>query len=58
MGGDGDFRVRHEQAIRNIGQLKNECDALRGELRNLNLELGDLDADGNTLKTQLDQRNI
>jgi chromosome segregation ATPase len=26
---DGDFRVRHEQAIRNIGQLKNEVDALR-----------------------------
>lgn len=23
VGGDGEFRVRHEQAIRNIGQLKN-----------------------------------
>ena len=33
-------------------------DALRAELRNLNLELGDLETDGNTLRTQLDQRNI
>lgn len=45
-------------ALRNISQLKNEADALRAELRDRNLELGDLDTDGNTLRTQLDQRNI
>lgn len=44
--------------MRNIAQLKNEIDATKAELRDRNLELGDLDADGNTLKTQCDQRNI
>jgi chromosome segregation ATPase len=55
---DHAFRGRHDIALRNIAQLKNEIDATKAELRDRNLELGDLDADGNTLKTQCDQRNI
>ena len=55
---DEAFRRRHDVALRNIQQLKNQIDATKVELRDRNLELGDLDADGNTLKTQCDQRNI
>lgn len=34
--------MKHEAAVRNIGQLKNEIDALRAELRDKKLEIGDL----------------
>ena len=44
--------------MRNIGQLKNEIDALRADLREKSLELNDLESDENTLIGQLDQRAI
>jgi hypothetical protein len=44
--------------LRNIGQLKNEIDALRADLREKSLELNDLESDENTLIGQLDQRAI
>jgi len=34
--------MRHEAAVRNIGQLKNEIDALKAELRDKKLETNDL----------------
>jgi len=34
---DKEFRMRHEAAVRSIGQLKNEIDSLRGEMRNKKL---------------------
>jgi hypothetical protein len=37
--------MRHEAAVRNIGQLKNEIDALRAELRDKKLEATDLEGD-------------
>lgn len=39
---DSDFKERHDIALRSIGQLKNEIDALRADLRQRNLELSDL----------------
>lgn len=55
---DADFRERHEFALRNIAQFKNEIDALRADLREKNLEINDLESDENTLIGQLDQRAI
>jgi hypothetical protein len=55
---DADFKERHDFALRNIGQLKNEIDALRADLREKSLELNDLESDENTLIGQLDQRAI
>lgn len=55
---DADFRDRHEFALRNISQFKNEIDALRADLREKNLEINDLESDENTLIGQLDQRAI
>ena len=40
--GDADFKERHDLALRTISQLKNEIDALRADLREKNLEIGDL----------------
>ena len=42
---DREFKLRHEAAVRNIGQLKNEIDALRAELRDKKLESNDLESD-------------
>ena len=39
---DADFRERHDMAVRTIGQSKNELDAYRTDLRQKNLEIGDL----------------
>lgn len=50
--------MKHEAAVRNIGQLKNEIDALRAELRDKKLEIGDLESDSSALKQQLDEKNI
>jgi chromosome segregation ATPase len=55
---DSDFKEKHDFALRNIGQFKNEIDALRADLREKNLELNDLESDENTLIGQLDQRAI
>ena len=55
---DADFKERHDFALRSIGQLKNEMDALRADLREKSLELNDLESDENTLIGQLDQRAI
>ncbi len=50
--------MKHEAALRNIGQLKNQIDALKAELRDKKLEINDLEGDSNTLKQQLDEKNI
>lgn len=55
---DRDFKMKHEAALRNIGQLKNQIDALKAELRDKKLEINDLEGDSNTLKQQLDEKNI
>lgn len=50
--------MRHEAAIRNIGQLKNQIDALRAELRDKKLEASDLEADEAALKGAFDEKTI
>lgn len=55
---DAEFRERHEVALRTIGQIKNDVDASRADLRQKNLEINDLESDENTLNGQLDQRKI
>lgn len=55
---DSDFRNRRESAIRHIGQLKNETEAIKAEVRDKKLEIEDLRADEETIKNSLDQRNI
>ena len=50
--------MRHEGAVRNIGQLKNEIDALRAELRDKKLESNDLESDETALKQQYDEKTI
>ena len=55
---DADFKERHDLALRNISDLRNEIDSLRAEIRDRNLEINDLEADENTLRNQLDQRLI
>ena len=55
---DAEFRERHELALRTIGQIKNDVDANRSDLRQINLEISDLESDENTLNGQLDQRTI
>jgi chromosome segregation ATPase len=50
--------MKHEAAVRNIGQLKNEIDALRAELRDKKLEISDLESDSSSLKQQLDEKSI
>lgn len=42
---DADFKERHELALRNISDLRNEIDALRAEIRDRNMEINDLEAD-------------
>lgn len=39
---DRDFKMKHEAAVRNIAQLRNEIEALRAELRDKKLEIADL----------------
>lgn len=50
--------MKHEAALRNIGQLKNQIDALKAQFRDKKLEINDLEGDSNTLKQQLDEKNI
>ena len=50
--------MRHEAALRNVGQLRNEVDALKTELRDKKMEISDLESDFNSLKQQLDEKNI
>ncbi len=50
--------MKHEAALRNIGQLKNQIDALKAQLRDKKLEINDLEGDSNTLKQTLDEKNI
>ena len=50
--------MRHEAAVRNIGQLKNQIDALRAQMRDKKLETNDLESDQTALKQQMDERTI
>ena len=50
--------MRHEAAVRNICQLKNEIDALRAELRDKKLECSDHENDETALKQQFDEKTI
>ena len=50
--------MRHEAALRNVGQLRNEVEALKTELRDKKMEISDLESDYNSLKQQLDEKNI
>ena len=46
--------MRHEAAIRNITQLKNQIDALKAEFRDKKLESADLEGEETALKQQFD----
>ena len=50
--------MRHEAAVRNIHQLKNEIDALRAELRDKKLEATDLESEETAIKQQMDEKTI
>lgn len=44
--------------MRLVCQLKSEVEAIKAELRDKKMEIGDLQADSESLKSTLDQRNI
>lgn len=55
---DTDFKNRHDGALRHIGQLRNEAEAIKAELRDKKLEIEDLKTDEEGLKNSLEQKNI
>lgn len=55
---DGNFRNRHQAALRTLGSLRAELDDMKAEYREKNLEISDLETDQNTLRHQIDQRTI